>query len=183
MSKAEFFHQLRERLRGLPFEEQMNIISVYEDLFRKAEEGGKSEREIVESLGYRSLGQEPGLPAVPSLSDKVKRSAEIGVRAVVATIALGLFNLIVVLAPFVAITLLLFALGLTAVLLAFSSIWIAVGTGVPDSLETLLMMIFTALATTGLGVLMSIGLFYVGRGYWKLVKGYARLNLRLIKGE
>lgn len=178
MSKAQFFHHLRERLRGLPDEEQQSIIRVYEELFQKAESNGKSEREIIESLGFQ-----PNDSFIPSLGRPSRNFAETGIRIGVAAIALGFFNIIFILGPFIAVSALLFALTLTAVLLACSSIWIVIGTGVPETLTTLLLEIFTALTFTGLGVLLGIGMWKADRLFLTLVKRYVRLNLKLIKGE
>lgn len=52
MSKLEYFRELEYRLRGLPERERQNILAVYEELFQKAIENGKSEGEIAESLGF-----------------------------------------------------------------------------------------------------------------------------------
>lgn len=52
MSKFEYFQELEYRLRGLPDRERQNIRAVYEELFRKAIENGKSEADIAESLGF-----------------------------------------------------------------------------------------------------------------------------------
>lgn len=180
MSKADFFMQLQDRLRGLPQEEKQNIIRIYEDLFRQAEESGKSEREIIESFGF----QPPALPSLkPRTGEHLMRRAESGVRVIVASVALGLFNLMFVLGPFLGVTVSLFAMSLVAILFTFSTFWIILGTGIPTSITILLLEIFFALMLTGLGVLLGIGMWKVIAGYTKLVKRYVRLNLRLIKGE
>jgi len=180
MTKAEFFMQLQDRLRGLPQEEKQNIIRIYEDLFRQAEESGKSEREIIESFGF----QLPPIPNQPPLTgQRLMRRAESGARVVITSVALGLFNLLFVLGPFLAVAASLFTLSLVAILFTFSTFWIILGTGLPTSLTILLLEIFFALMMTGLGVLLTIGMWKVNVGFKKLVIRYVRLNLRLIKGE
>ncbi|KIL35210.1 hypothetical protein SD70_32285, partial [Gordoniibacillus kamchatkensis] len=52
MGKLEYFKELEYRLRGLPERERQNIIAVYEELFQKAEANGKSESDIIDSLGF-----------------------------------------------------------------------------------------------------------------------------------
>jgi uncharacterized membrane protein len=180
MSKADFFLQLRDRLRGLPYEEQQNIVHVYEDLFRQAEQSGKSELEIIQSLGYIPVPIQPGLPGAPSFPPK---PVETGMRKIIAFIALGLFNLIFVLGPFIAVTALLFSFSLTAVLFMFSSVWIIIGTGIPDTFPILMLEICVAVTMTGLGVLLGIGLWKLDCFWIRLVKRYMALNIRLVKGD
>lgn len=183
MSKADFFRQLQERLRGLPYEERQRIVRVYEDLFRQAEDSGRTEQEIIASLGYAPVPV--SAPDGRSLyrGGGSARSAENGLRTAMAAISLGLFNLIFVLGPFVGVSAVLFVLSLVALLFTFSTIWIIIGTGIPATLSLLLTEVFTALFLTGTGILMGIGLCKVNRGYLLLIKRYIRLNLRLIKGE
>lgn len=183
MSKADFFQQLQERLRGLPDEERQNIVHVYEDLFRQAEAGGKSEEEIIRSLGYIPVpvpGQQP--PPFTQQPKPPSRAAG-GTRAVMAAIALGLFNLIFLLGPFIAAAALLFSLSLVAVLFAFSPIWVFIGTGIPASMEVLLLELFTSLTLTGLGVMLGMAMWKLNHGFLDVVKRYTALNLKLIRGD
>lgn len=180
MSKADFFLQLQERLRGLPYEEQQNIIRVYEDLFRQAELSGKSEREIIQSLGYVPV---PVPPQPPRTGAAAMRSAESGVRSVVAAIALLFFNLIFVLPFYAAAALTLFSFSLVSFLFTFSFIWIVLGTGIPNTLAMLMTEIFMTLLLTGSGVLLGLGMWKVNRGFLKLTKRYFKMNMKLIKGE
>jgi uncharacterized membrane protein len=52
LNKTEYFKELEYRLRGLPERERQNILAVYEELFQKAEANGKSESDIIDSLGF-----------------------------------------------------------------------------------------------------------------------------------
>lgn len=183
MSKADFFLQLQERLRGLPHEEQQNILRVYEELFRQAELNGKSEREIIESLGFVPVPIPPHSPHAGFPGGKPARSAENGVRAVVASVALFFFNLIFILPFYITAAALLFSFSLISFLFTFSSIWIILGTGIPSTLTMLLLEVFLTLFLTGAGVLMGIGLWKANRGFIRLTKRYVGLNLKLIKGE
>lgn len=181
MSKADFFLQLQERLRGLPYEERQNIIQVYEDLFRQAEQNGKSEREIIESLGFVPVPVSP--PSFGGYTPPMPARRGSGFRSILAAIALVLFNLIFVLAPAIGIAATLFSLSIASVLFAFSAIWIILGTGIPESFSFLLVEICSALVLTGSGILLGGGLYVVNRGFIRLMKRYVRLNLKLIKGE
>ncbi|MDF2936439.1 MAG: hypothetical protein K0Q90_1812 [Paenibacillaceae bacterium] len=180
MSKADFFLQLRARLRGLPPEEQENILGVYEDLFRQAEVGGKSEEEIIRSLGFIPV------PVDQSPQPHIHRSysaGKSGLRSFSAACALLLFNLIFALAPFLTIALLLFSFSLVAVLFAFSLFWVVIGTGIPPTLEILLLEIFTTMTLSGLGILLGAAMWKLNIAFWSVVKRYVALNLRLVRGD
>lgn len=178
MSKAEFFRQLRDQLRGLPEEERQRIVKVYEDLFLEAEANGKNEQEITQSLGFHPAQPLPEASRIGS-----NRPADTGIRVVIAAIALGLFNLTFVLGPFVGITAALFSLALAAVILTTSIVWIVIGTGFPASALVLQLEVFTVLAATGLGLLLGIAVKYLAFWYFRIIKVYVRRNIRLVKGE
>lgn len=181
MSKADFFLQLQERLRGLPPEERQNIIRVYEDLFAQAEASGKNELDIIRSLGFTPLAEIPSVP--PAFPGHRPPQRESGVRKIAAAIALGLFNLIFVLAPFIAAAGLLFSLALIAIVFSSSTLWILLGSGIPTSTDMLLLELFTAMTLTGLGVLIGMGVIKLNRKFTALTKRYVAHNLRLIRGE
>lgn len=180
MSKADFFLQLRARLRGVPPEEQENILGVYEDLFRQAEAGGKSEEDIIRSLGFIPVPMEP-LP--PVRNTRPPSSGRGGLRSVSAAFALLLFNLIFVLAPFITIAALLFGFSLVAVLFSFSLVWVVIGTGIPPTFQTLLLEIFTTMTLSGIGILLGAAMWKLNIAFWAVVKRYLALNLRLIRGD
>ncbi|WP_181592651.1 HAAS signaling domain-containing protein [Paenibacillus sp. YN15] len=180
MSKADFFLQLRTRLRGLPPEEQENILGVYEDLFRQAEAGGKSEEEIIRSLGFIPVPVEQSPRAH---NHRPYPPAGGGLRPFAAACALLLFNLIFALAPFVAIASLLFSFSLVAVLFAFSLVWVIIGTGIPPTLEVLLLEVFATMTLSGIGVLLGAAMWKLNIAFWSLVKRYIALNLRLVRGD
>lgn len=184
MSKTDFFIQLQERLRGLPYEEKQNIVRVYEDLFRQAEESGKSEREVIESLGFITVpAAPPEAPPQSGTGRTFKRSTENGMRVVFASAALGLFNLIFVLGPVIGIAGVLFSMSLVAFLFTFSTLWILLGTGMPNTFSMLLFELFASMTLTGLGVMLGVGMWKVNHGFGRLLKRYVRLNLKLIRGE
>lgn len=180
MSKADFFRQLQARLRGLPPEEQENILDVYEDLFRQAEAGGKSEEDIIRSLGFIPVPVEQ-----PSHMQNHRTHApgKGGFRPYAAAAALLLFNLIFMLAPFLTIALLLFSLSLVAVLFSFSLVWVIIGTGIPATVDLLLLEVFSTMTLSGLGIMLGAGTWKLNIAFWSVVKRYVAMNLRLVRGN
>lgn len=181
MTKAQFFAELRERLRGLPSDERQRILLLYEQLFRDAEASGRSEEEIIESLGYHAMDPYPdpyGTPMYPPPS-----RTDSSLRMLAAALALGLFNLIFVLGPFIAITSILASLVFAGGLLVLSPIWWLVFVIMTGVSADLMLQMFIVLFTTGMGLLILVASSILARWYWKALKAYIRLNLRLIKGE
>lgn len=179
MSKADFFVQLRNRLWGLPYEEQQNIMKVYEDLFLQLEASGKSELEIIQSLGYMPVPMQSPPPGVPPRMEPAKS----GLRKAFAFIALSLFNLIFATAPILTVAALLFSLWLMGVVFTFSPLWILLGTGIPDTLQVLMFEICVSLVLSGLGVLLVMGMWKSNKYFYALFKKYIALNMRLIRGD
>lgn len=182
VTREQFFIQLEEKLRSLPETERRNILGVYDDLFNQAMKSGKTEEEVIQSLGYSQLyGHTPTqYPLRPKPPTTV---LDTGIKAIMASLALGMFNLIFVLGPFLGVSAALFSLCVAGFVLTTSPLWILLGSGMPKTGWSLGMELFSAMAGLGLGTLLLLGLSYVVKGYFKLVKAYFRLNLRLIKGE
>jgi uncharacterized membrane protein len=187
MTKASFFSDLEERLKGLPEEERKNILRVYEDLFAKAAANGKNEQEIVQSLGFtQSYEVETPAPAGKADIDDRRKpgsATENTLKALMASLALGLFNLIFVLWFFIALGAIVFSFIVTGFALVTGPVWILIGSAWPASTAELLLLVFTAMATLGLGILISLFSLHAAKWFGFIVKKYVRLNVRLIKGE
>ena len=105
MNKEQFLKQLNDSLTRLSLEEREDILQDYEEYFEIGMEEGKSEQEISKSLGNpRQISKE--LMASYHLG-QVEQTTSAGnvMRAVWAVIGLGFFNLVIVLGPFVALSL------------------------------------------------------------------------------
>ncbi|MNN89432.1 hypothetical protein D3C81_2072490 [compost metagenome] len=86
-------------------------------------------------------------------------------------------------APFLTIALLLFSLSLVAVLFSFSVVWVIIGTGIPATVDVLLLEIFTTMTLSGLGILLGAAMWKLNIAFWSVVKRYVALNLRLVRGD
>jgi uncharacterized membrane protein len=182
MDKVRFIHQIRVHLRDLPQEEIADIISDYEEHFRFGMQEGRTEEELAESLGNPDeLAKE--IRAV-SLVKKAEDSTSTHdlLRAVVATIGLGLFNLIVVLVPFillVVILLTIFLVGLSFVLGAPAALLYApAGFGIHPVAAVAFVIGFMAL-----GLLIIIGNYYLSRIFATMTVRYLKWNIAVIQGR
>jgi uncharacterized membrane protein len=183
MSKTDFFQELNYRLRGLPERERQNILSVYEELFHKAAQNGKNEDDIAESLGYPRIPNWDGSREQQQpFSNPYMAKPESGFKAIIASIALGFFNLVFVLGPFVGLCGVIIALYassaaflITPVLMVISNSW----TNVSADMQ---LLIFSALAIFGFGILLAVFTVWFSKLFFKLTWLYIRFNMKIIKG-
>jgi uncharacterized membrane protein len=184
MNKDDFLRGLELRLRGLPEDEQRRIQYVYEELFRQAEANGKSEREIIEWLSQPNRDPEWMAPQAPPMYDSYPTPPQDNTaKSMLISVALGFFNLIFVLAPFLAICGVLFSFSLVSVILIASPIFILIGTGLEQTNTILLVELFGSLVLVGLGLLFGSAMLAIVPRFSRLVRTYIRANKRLIKGE
>ncbi|MNI01475.1 hypothetical protein D3C73_543190 [compost metagenome] len=208
MSKVDYFRELNYRLRGLPERERHNILQVYEELFQKAVENGKREDEIAESLGYPRVPQwEEPAPAAPKQADQgysqpfspsyeqprprpepapythpYPVKGESGIKAILVSIALGFFNLIFVLGPFLGICGVIIGLYASSFALTVSPIALLIGNDWNAGSADVQFSVYAMLAFFGAGLLLSSLTIWFSKLFFKLTRMYVRFNMKLIKG-
>lgn len=201
MDKNSFLKQLSERLRHLPENERKDILYDYEQHINEAVLNGETEDQVVGKLGS------PELIARQFAASKVIREAEVNkstgnvLRAVIATLGLGLMNLIFIVGPFFAILGCL--IGFAAAGLAFVVSGVAIaGSGLFGLLGGNLNWVIHAgtslsfhqdyfsLGLLGAGVsvgafggLFTMATFWLSQAFYKVTIQYLKVNMRIIQGE
>jgi uncharacterized membrane protein len=189
-NESEYIRILRSRLEGtLPKEDLDDILSDYTEHFRIGKAEGRSEEEL-----YRSLGSPEDVAREIRATHLVKkaeshRSCGNIFHAVIATLGLGLFNLVFVLAPFLILVCMLLVVFMIGVLFAifgpaafvFSifqllgspsfAIWLSPAAG-----------LFFSVGMTSLGLLLIIGDYYLARVFYYLGIRYLKWNIGVIRG-
>jgi len=181
MTKQQFFQQLHKLLAKLPDSEKQDIMQDYEEYFAFGLQDGKSEEQIVTSLGSpKQISKELLASYHIERATTTTTTANL-LRAVWAVIGLGFFNIIIVLGPFAVL------LGLVI------SGWFA-GAGfilapilfvlnVLFNVDTFsLFELFVSLALCGLGFFIIIGMFTATKSIKNGFIRYLNYNLRLVKG-
>lgn len=185
MTKAQFLKQLERALNRLPTSERKDILYDYEEHIRSAMEQGVGEEEAILALGNpRALAKEL---LASYLIDKAETSRSIGnvLRAVLATIGLGFFNLVVVLGPFLGIVGFLVGLFGASIGLIAGPIAGLIGmvTGhVAYGMVSPLQATFLLLGIDGIGFLLLALSLLIAKFMTGLTLRYLRLNLRIIQG-
>jgi uncharacterized membrane protein len=176
MNKQRFFEDLESRLSGLPEQEKAGIRNMYIDFFRECEKNGKPEEEIVYSL-LQDFQSGAGL-AFAGGAPK-----ENGIRSIVAAVALGFFNLVFVLWVLIAAGSVLFSLLVSSFAMLVAPVWMLLGSGFTEGPLETQTLIYSSLAVLGAGLLLGLGSGTASLWFCRGVRGYWRLNLKLIKGE
>ncbi|MFC6649452.1 HAAS signaling domain-containing protein [Paenibacillus rhizoplanae] len=102
MNKEAYLNELARYLKLLPPEECAELMGEFKEHFEFARLSGRSEAEIISKLGHpRLIARELLTQSQIEKADKSPTLLNV-TRAVKATVSLGLFNLVIVLLPFVA---------------------------------------------------------------------------------
>jgi uncharacterized membrane protein len=183
MVKNEFLDTLEYLLSRVPEQDRKEMLYDYQEHFEIGLANGRSQAELIAELG------DPHVIARDLLADyrigraeKDKTPSNMG-RAILAAISLSFFNLIFIIGPVAGlfgayIALCAVSFGLTILPLAILGSYFF-----GYSYESFLVNFFVSLTTFSLGVLMSIGMIYVGKFFYNVVLRYIKFNVKVIKGD
>jgi uncharacterized membrane protein len=189
-NEQEYIRILRSRLEGtLPQEDLDDLVSDYAEHFRMGKANGRSEDELWRSLGSpEDVAKEIRAMHLVKKAENVKSCGNI-LHAVLATLGLGLFNLVFVLAPFIILIVMLLVVFFIGVLFAllgpaalvYSVLQLA---GLPAFAIWLspLAGLFISIGITSLGLLLIIGDYYLARFFYRVGISYLKWNIRVITG-
>jgi uncharacterized membrane protein len=189
-SEQEYIRIIRRRLEGtLPKDELDDIISDYSEHFSIGKANGRTDEEL-----WRSLGSPDDVAREIRVLHLVKkaednRSCRNIFHAVIATLGLGLFNLVFVLVPFILLTVMLLVIFLLGMMVTFFGI-----TGIVYSLLQIIGVsafsvwysplagVFFATGMTTTGLLIIIGNYYLARFFYRVCIRYLKWNISVITG-
>lgn len=192
MNRNEFMYSLRNSLSSFSPQEREDIIYDYEEHFAVALQSGKTEEEICRELGDpENIGKQY---RVNSKIEKASSNPTTGniFRAIVASLGLGLLNLIFVFGPFVAVASVLIGLLIASGALTFA--------GIVSTFAIFLQQIFPqfiqffsftpwisgvlfSIALTCAGMLMFMLMSSLTRIFLKGTLKYLKMNINIITGR
>lgn len=191
MNRAEFLRELDAGLSGMSYADKREILADYEEHFRIGMAEGKTEAEISAALGQpRALAKSY---RADYLVEQARTDFSAGnvVRAVLAVVSLSLFNLIVVLGPFLGLVgalIGLWAAGagmvVAGVAVAFGTLFSPVIPFLSVSVDPMVLVgsFLLGVGITCLGLLACIGLWYLTVWFAKGTVKYLQFNLKIVKG-
>ncbi len=189
-NEQEYIRILTDRLSGtLPAEDLEDLLSDYREHFRLGKAEGRSEDEL-----FRSLGSPDDVAKEIKAIHLVKkaeltRSCGNIFHAVVATLGLGLFNLVFVLAPFIVLVVLLLVVVLVGVTFSVSgpaafvyALLQIMGSPSFSIWQSPVAGLFFSVGITAVGLLLVIGDFYLARFFYHMGIRYLKWNIQMIAG-
>ena len=190
MNKKEFLDNLSKYLRGIPGEDEQDIISDFEEHFEMGKNEGRTEEDLAKSLGDpKALANQLKANIMVVQAEKETTAVNI-TRAVFASLGLGFFNLIFVLGPFIGVLGILAGLFATAVGITASGITGLLGTIFsplfPEYFNLIVnpaVAIFASIGLICFGILFFIGGIYLTRGFFRLFIRYIKFNARIVTGK
>lgn len=183
MRNNEFLSTLNSLLSRVPEKERHEMLYDYQEHFEIGANDGKSEKELAGELG------DPHVIARELLADYFISKAESDqtatnmFRAIFAAVSLSFFNIIFIAGPVAALLGTYLALCAAAILLTLSPFGIMASSFMGFSIENFAFNFFFSLTLVSLGLLMSIGMIYVGKYFYHLILRYIKFNLRIVKGD
>jgi uncharacterized membrane protein len=189
-NEQEYIRILRNRLEGtLPGEDLDDLLSDYSEHFRIGKTNGRTDEELWRSLGSPDdVAREIRATHLVKKAESVRSCGNI-FHAVLATLGLGLFNLVFVLVPFIFLLVMLLVVFIIGVMCTVSgpvaflysilqiaglpafAIWLSPTSGV-----------FFSIGITSFGLLLIIGDYYLARFFYRVGIQYLKWNIRVITG-
>ncbi|WP_407272474.1 HAAS signaling domain-containing protein [Radiobacillus sp. PE A8.2] len=197
MNKQAFLDELGHYLNRVPAQDRTEMLQDFEEHFAIGIAVGKSEQELAQELGNPQLiarellaDYRDNQPATPSESKAYqpeiyphiedKRTSSI-TRSIIVAIALLFFNLIFVIGPAAAIFSVYVAFAAVGLTFTLSPVlWI--GTIISGFAEQYVSEFFVVMTLCSLGVLLSIGMLYIGKLLFRALINYIKFNVRVVKG-
>ena len=197
MQKTEYINQLKKELSDLPNNEVEDIIRDQEEFIREALAAGRSEAELLKSIGTpadfaKNIKAEIKYEKVESKIQTAEKDFHLSIKlkslvgAVIALLVLAPFNLIFVLGPFLALLGLLMggwifsfvfgAVSLAALVLFFGTIIHSGG-----SVWSILATFFGSLSGLAFSMVMVATMYFVSLLVFKILTRYLRWNLNFLK--
>lgn len=206
MNKEQFLKTLETSLTTFTEEEKKDILYDYEEHFRMGLENGKTEEVLIEELGIPDdiARQYKGNIETEKLENnsytennnestmysQVQFDQRSIIPSIIATLALGFFNLVFVIWLFIAAGATLFGLTAAAIAIAVSGIIVTLAPiltplfpnyiNLPSNIPNVLAILF-GIGTAALGALFCIGLFYLIKYFCLLAIKYIKWNISIIR--
>jgi len=185
-----YLHALRVRLHGHVSQEDLEeIIADYAEHFSIGKSEGRSEEELCKALGSpEDVAREICATYLVKKAEQARSAGNIW-SAIIATLGLGLFNLAVVLLPFIILIALLTVIFVSGVLLVvlgpillLVSILQLLGMSVSTPWSSPLAGIFISIGISIAGVFLVMAGLCLARFFYRLGIRYLKWNIRLIRG-
>ena len=184
MTRDIFFSELKKHLKGCSKEEMDEIIEDYNEYFNDAIDAGRNEEEVCAALGS------PKLLARQLIAESAIKIAEDSysidniLKATLAIVGLGFFNLVFILGPLVGVISVVFSLALVAIILLILGVISPLGLFMLESYAAfdLLIYFLSAIGIFAAGTALGSFTILLSRLIYRALVKYLKLNLKIVKG-
>jgi uncharacterized membrane protein len=178
LDRKTYLEELKREISSLPMSDQTEVLEDYEEHFKMASESGRFDEDIIKGLGSpRKIAKE--LLAQTEIAKAAENpSLNSVIKAVFATVGLGLFNLIFVLAPFLVMIIIPITLFIIAAAFLISPFILLIQEGFTSSFFT---SIFLIIGCIGIGLLFIVFAFKVFKFFSKVILNYLNFNLSIVR--
>ncbi|RPF53985.1 DUF1700 domain-containing protein [Aquisalibacillus elongatus] len=181
MNKDQYLKELKQLLAPLSKVERDEILYDYREHFDNGLRDGKTDLEVINELGSPEEVAENVLEELPNSKKSIHNTNTDLVRMVVLSIVLIFINIIFVLAPLIGIITAYFGLYSVVVTLIFSPM-VLFFNAIVNGVGSILISFFLVGVGLSLGVLVLLGLLWLGKWLFRLIKMYINFNVRLVRG-
>ncbi len=181
MEKNRFIKELNRLLEKVPEHDRREMLYDYEEHFSIGLAEGRSEDELILELGDPSVIARDLLADYRVTKAENDKSIPNMFNAIIAAISLSFFNLVFILGPVLGVFGVYVGLCLTAIAFTLSPLAIFPSIFF-NGFEGLPFTFFASLTLCSIGILLSVGMIYVGRYFYNLILRYIKFNIRVIKG-
>lgn len=192
MDEREFIQVLIDRFKGIPEEELDDILSDYKEHIAIGLKKGRSEEEIVASLGDpETIAKQIRASYLVKKAEDSNLTGDV-MRAVFAFLALSVFNMFIILGPFLHVFGILIALFVAAASITVTGILIFCasisGLSYLDPFNGLIITYkmhpaataFLSIGITAFGLLVMIGNWLLLKAFYNLAIKYLKKNIEII---
>lgn len=182
MTRDSYMRELDRLLSKVPEPIRKEWLYDYYIHFEQAHENGQTEQEAALELGDpRTIANELLLGYRVEQAESTPSFGKLS-KAVFATVGLGLFNIIFILGPYIAIAAVLLSLWVCVLAMAIAAIAIVVESVTIGSFS-LGQALSVGLVCIALALLLGIGLKVLTRSFFAVTLKYLKFNTRVMRGS
>ncbi|PNZ56825.1 hypothetical protein CD110_13220 [Staphylococcus casei] len=183
LDKITFLNELEQELDNLPRSERDKVMYEYEEYFFDQESEGKNEYQIIGALeSPKKIGKE--ITAKNAIaSAEYRPNVRTIVRAIMASLGMGILSLLIILIPMILVGIFMFVLLLFSLFLTLSPVLLIINGFFNNNFSFAISNYLFAISYTGLGIVLFVFIAKLAKFVYRLILKYLRWNIKTIRGS
>src|SRR5699024_13232 len=183
LDKITFLNELEQKLNKLPRSECDKVMYEYEQYIFEQESEGKNEYQIIGALeSPKKIGKEL-MARNAIVSAEYRPNVNTILKAIMASLGMGILSLIIVLVPMIFVAAFMFILLLIALFLSLSPALLVIHGTINNNFSFAISNYLFAISYTGLGILLFVVIAKFAQFVYRVILKYLRWNIKTIKGS